>query len=191
VRIALAYLVRQGYRLDSLGADDYESIAEDLAQDSLVIIMRQLDTFRGDSRFTTWAYRIVINLVAEHFRRRAWHQRLDRFPAEGTDRAGGEEGPSQVAESREVWAVIEHVINHELTARQRHALVGRIFEEKPLVVLAEELATDKDNVYKLIHDARKRLKRALAAEGLADLEVRSPARVSEPTGDPRANDRGG
>jgi RNA polymerase sigma-70 factor (ECF subfamily) len=58
------------------------------------------------------------------------------------------------------------IIERELTARQRHALTGRIFDEKPLAVLADELGTNVDNVYKLLHDARKRLKRALVARGI-------------------------
>ncbi len=75
VRAALAYLARQGYSLEAFGADDPEALAEDFAQEALATILRQLHTFRGESRFTTWAYRIIINLIADDFRRRAWRRR--------------------------------------------------------------------------------------------------------------------
>jgi RNA polymerase sigma-70 factor, ECF subfamily len=172
VRAALAYLLRQGYPAAAFGADDFESLAEDFAQESLAIILRQLESFRAQSRFTTWAYRIVINLVADEHRRRAW--RRQSFD-ETTGGNGGPwtlaQGPEQDAEGREVRNLVKQVIQRDLTPRQRHALVGRYFEEKPLIVLADELGTNKDNVYKLIHDARKHLKRSLLAVGLTQADV--------------------
>jgi RNA polymerase sigma-70 factor (ECF subfamily) len=81
VRVALAYLVRQQYPLEAFGADSYESVAEDFAQEALAVILRQLDGFRGESRFTTWAYRIVINLMADEVRRRTWRRpAIERRP---------------------------------------------------------------------------------------------------------------
>jgi RNA polymerase sigma-70 factor (ECF subfamily) len=83
------------------------------------------------------------------------------------------------ADRSALWQLVDNIIQQELTPRQRAALVGRVFEEKPLIVLAEELSTSKDNVYKLLHDARMHLKRALMARGitvaeaLATLEGRS------------------
>jgi RNA polymerase sigma-70 factor (ECF subfamily) len=70
VRAALAYLLRQQYPAEALGADTYDAVAEDAAHNALVIILRDLDAFRGQSRFTTWAYRIVVNLLADEFRHR-------------------------------------------------------------------------------------------------------------------------
>jgi RNA polymerase sigma-70 factor (ECF subfamily) len=172
VRAALAYLARQQYSVEAFGADTYESVAEDFAHEALTIILRQLDTFRGDSRFTTWAYRIVVNLMADEVRRRTWR----RHPLEADGAARYEtpaSGVEAMAERQALRDVIRQIIDHDLTARQRQALVGRFFDEKPLVVLATELGTDKDNVYKLIHDARKNLKRALRKRGLTEAEVLS------------------
>lgn len=76
-----------------------------------------------------------------------------------------------LAERQVLWAVLAEIIREELTPRQRQALLGRIIAEKPLVVLAAELGTDKDAVYKLIHDARRHLRRALLARGLTTDEV--------------------
>jgi RNA polymerase sigma-70 factor (ECF subfamily) len=182
VRAALAYLARQQYPVEAFGADTYLSLAEDYAQEAVAIILRQLDTYRGASRFTTWAYSIVINLIADEMRRRCWRRRplpTDtealpdwRAPTLEQDVAG-------LAERRALWQLINDIIQRELTPRQRFVLVGRIFEEKPLIVLAEELGTNKDNVYKLLHDARKHLKRGLrehgitTADALAALQERS------------------
>lgn len=76
-----------------------------------------------------------------------------------------------LAERQTLWAVLAQIIREELTPRQRQALLGRIIAEKPLVVLAAELGTDKDAIYKLIHDARRHLRRALLARGLSAEEV--------------------
>lgn len=172
VRAALAYLARQRYPVEAFGADDYETVAEDFAQESLTIIMRQLGAFRGESRFTTWAYRIVINLIADEYRRRAWRRRPLAEAAElEASRWTATARPEANAERRAIWQLIEEIIRDELTPRQRKALVGRVVDGKPLVVLAEELHTNKDNVYKLLHDARRHMKRALQARGITEAEL--------------------
>ncbi|MDB5074054.1 MAG: polymerase sigma factor [Chloroflexi bacterium] len=174
LRAALAYLVRQQYPVEAFGADSYTSIAEDYAQEAFVIILRQLDTYRGDCRFTTWAYRIIINLIADEMRRRCWRRRplpedTEVYPRRRASVA--ENDVAALAERRALWQLIDAIIQQELTPRQRAALVGRLFEEKPLIVLADELGTNKDNVYKLLHDARKHLKRALQARGISAAEA--------------------
>jgi RNA polymerase sigma-70 factor (ECF subfamily) len=174
VRAALAYLVRQQYPVEAFGADTYMSIAEDSAQEAFAIILRQLDTYRGECLFTTWAYRIVINLIADEMRRRCWRRRPlpeDGEPAQGWRAPTPQQDVAAVADRRHLWQIIDDIIQKELTQRQRLALVGRIFEEKPLIVLADELATNKDAVYKLLHDARKHLKRALHARGITSADV--------------------
>jgi RNA polymerase sigma-70 factor (ECF subfamily) len=169
VRAALAYLLRQGYPISAFGADSYESLAEDFAQDAMVIILQQIDSFRGESRFTTWAYRIVVNLLADEYRRRAWrHRPLD--PELDTVLPSWH-GPQKTAERREIWSLVAAVIEHDLTPRQRQVLVARVVHEKPLVVIADELGTNKDNVYKLLHDARRHLRRALAERGVSEVDA--------------------
>jgi RNA polymerase sigma-70 factor (ECF subfamily) len=182
VRAALAYLARQQYPAEAFGADTYLSVAEDYAQEAFAVILRELHTYRGECRFTTWAYSIVINLIADEMRRRCWRRRPLPEETEGASHARASELRSDVAvtsDRRAIWDLITTIIQRELTPRQRSALIGRVFDEKPLIVIADELGTNKDNVYKLIHDARRHLKRALqeqgitAAEALAVVEGRS------------------
>jgi RNA polymerase sigma-70 factor (ECF subfamily) len=173
VRAALGYLVRQSHPVEAFGADSYASVAEDFAHDALAIILRDLDRFRGESRFTTWAYRIVINLMADEARRRTWrHHTLPENDGDAGNQASGVDAET-VAERQAMWDIVQQSIRHDLTPRQRQAMVGRFFESKPLVVLAGELGTDKDSIYKLIHDARKRLKRALRERGITEEEILS------------------
>lgn len=183
VRAALATLHRQGYPPDAFGADDYEAAAEEFAQEALVIILRQLDSFRGACRFTTWAYRIVINLVADEARRRAWrHQRLTDQP-EDVSRwpAAPHSRPEAIAEQRAVWEAVTQCIQQDLTPLQRRVLVGRLVEDKPLIVLADELATSKDAIYKVLHDARRHLKRSLLARGLSTAEALAAFAQEQPS----------
>ena len=172
VRAALAYLVRQRYPAETFGAESYATVAEDYAQESLLIILRQIDAFHGESRFTTWAYRIVVNLIADEARRRLW--RRQPLPEDGAGDTGRHTPADEVSmrvERHELGELVDRIIRDELTPRQRQALLGRMVEEKPLVVLAAELDTNKDNVYKLIHDARRHLKRALQEQGLTGADV--------------------
>ena len=174
VRAALAYLLRQQYPVEAFGADTYESVAEDYAHASFAIILERLDTFRAESRFTTWAYSIVVNLIADEMRRRAWRRRPLTPEGDGTRGAlisDHEPAVEMVAERRALWELVNGIIQRELTPRQRTALLGRIVDEKPLIVLADELGTNKDNVYKLLHDARKHLKRALSEQGVTEAEL--------------------
>jgi RNA polymerase sigma-70 factor (ECF subfamily) len=176
VRVALAYLARQPYPVAAFGADTYLSVAEDCAQEAFATILRRLNSYRGESRFTTWAYSIVINLIADEMRRRCWRRQPLPDDAEEVSRlrtTSPEHDVAATADRHLLWQSIHEIIQHDLTPRQRSALIGRVFEEKPLIVLAEELGTNKDNVYKLLHDARKHLKRRLEEQGVTTADALS------------------
>src|SRR5581483_1558571 len=140
--------------------------------ETLLIVLRQLDSFRGESRLTTWAYTVLVNLMADEQRRRAWrHRQLDDSSNQEKVPVAAQQSLERLAERHAVWAIVRDAIDHDLTARQRRVLIGRIFQQQPLVVLADELGTDKDNIYKVLHDARKHLKRALLSRGLTVAEA--------------------
>jgi RNA polymerase sigma-70 factor, ECF subfamily len=147
-------------------------LAEDLAQDALLTILEKLDTFRGESQFTTWAYAVALRGALGALRRKRWQERSAEAPEGRRQRPvwpledQRAHNPEQVAQQSELWQAIHRVIAQDLTVRQRTVLVGHVFQGVPLDILAEQLRTNRDNVYKILHDARKKLKQRLLQRGL-------------------------
>jgi RNA polymerase sigma-70 factor (ECF subfamily) len=152
--------------------EQVRELAEDLAQDALLTILEKLDTFRGESQFTTWAYAVALRGALGALRRKRWQERSAEAP-EGRRQLPvwpledqRSHNPEQVAQQSELWQAIHRVIAQDLTVRQRTVLVGHVFQGVPLDILAEQLRTNRDNVYKILHDARKKLKQRLLQRGL-------------------------
>lgn len=171
LRAVLVYLTRQRSDLSNYDYDDLHQMAEDWAQQALIQVLDKLDTFRGDSKFTTWAYRVAINLAAGSLRRKRWDDvSLEQMTeAEVPDLSLREDATTpapetQVAQSQ-IWEVIRHVIENELTDRQRTALTRIVFDGVPVEVVADQMNTNRNNIYKIVHDARKKLKRELEERG--------------------------
>jgi len=151
-----------------------EDLAEECAQESSLLIQSKLGQFRGDSQFTTWAYSIAIRVTLGELRRRRWQAtkieeaRLgDAMPGWPID----EPGPERSLEQRQAWALLSELIESALTELQRKALIAHAFQDMPLDLVAEWLGTNRNSLYKLIHDARKRLKAALLARGVTHREL--------------------
>lgn len=164
-------LVRSG-RLRQASAGTIEQIAEDCAQEALIGILRRLDDFRGDSRFTTWACKFAINGALVASRREARkHVSLDGLhePVDGRTWPGlvddATPDPDHQARRAEAWAVVRHVIDHELSDRQRVALTALVLDGLSLDELVRHWGSNRNAVYKLVHDARRRLKACLEARG--------------------------
>jgi RNA polymerase sigma-70 factor (ECF subfamily) len=138
---------------------ELEDVAMQSADDALVAILAKLDTYRGDSRFTTWAYKFALLEASVAMRRRAWQGREIPLDPEVwpllADRAGG---PDQAAEQRELLEALRDGIATALTAHQREVLVAVALNDVPIDVLAERLSTTRGALYKTIHDARRRLR---------------------------------
>ena len=175
------------HRSDLVGFDYLElrQFAEDWAQQSLIQILDHLDTFRGDSKFTTWAYRVAINLTAGELRRKQWNNlSLDKMSESESPELRRQEdtsvpSPEDQITRRQVWATIESVIQSDLTERQRTVLTRIIVEGVPVEVVADDLGTNRNNIYKLVHDARKKLRKALEDRGWSADEVLSAFAPSE------------
>jgi RNA polymerase sigma-70 factor (ECF subfamily) len=150
---------------------DLEDLALQAASDALVAILAKLSTYRGQSRFTTWAYKFALLEAATKARRRAWQGRevpLDDdgwalVPARGR-------GPAADAETAELLAAVSDAIATALTRHQRAVLVALTLQDVPIDVLAERLGTTRGALYKTLHDARRKLRAQLALQGLHPLE---------------------
>src|SRR5215208_1094796 len=148
----------------------------DFAQEALIKITGSLDSFRGESRFTTWAQKIAMNVALTELKRRRWHdvslqelfarrEAADRGPADTQLTA------EQLALQNTVLGELRRMIDEELTDRQREAVVAVILEEMPISEVAKRMATSQNALYKLLHDARKKLKRQMEAAGISLQEV--------------------
>src|ERR687889_750097 len=150
--------------------------AEDFAQEALIKITGKLDSFRGESRFTTWAQKIAMNVALTELRRRRWRDvsLQDLFAR----REGADRGPAdphltseQLALQNTVLEELRRMIDEELTDRQREAGGAGVLGEMAISEVARRMGTNQNALYKLLHDARKRLKRHMEAAGLSPQEV--------------------
>jgi RNA polymerase sigma-70 factor (ECF subfamily) len=150
-----------------VGREQLDDVAHQSAHDALVAVLAKLDDFRGESRFTTWAYKFALLEAGVKMRRRAWHDREVTLEPEGWP-ALADTGPSphHDAQMAELLAAVRDAIAGELTPHQRDVLVAITLNDVPIDVLAERLGTTRGALYKTLHDARRRLRACLAARGL-------------------------
>jgi len=150
-----------------LRGGDFDDLAQQSADDALLAIITKLDDFRGDSRFTTWAYKFALLEAAVKVRRHAWQGREIPLEAEGwrliADRRAT---PDQDAETSELLGAVGKAIEEKLTPHQREILVAITLNDVPIDVLAERLSTTRGALYKTLHDARRRLRASLSEQGL-------------------------
>lgn len=162
--------------LSSRGAVD-DGLVEDAAQDALVRILDRLEQFQGRSRFVTWATSIAIRVAMSELRRLRWRNISlnDVFAREDVPSRRAFEpttGPDVHAERAALLDAMHAAIRDELTERQRAALLAEL-KGMPQDEIARHLGSNRNAVYKLTHDARKRLKRVLEAAGYDAADVRA------------------
>jgi len=166
VRIARAEVGRRAPRLRLTGPE-LDDLAYQAAADAMIAITGKLGQFRGESRFTTWAYKFVIFEVSAKIGRHFWRHPDVPLDAEDWDRLPDRFGfdPAQEAEWRDLLAALRRAVDEELTARQRRIFVAIVLNGVPLDALVIELASNRNAIYKTLFDARRKLRAALAANG--------------------------
>ncbi len=173
-----ATLVRGlGYALASRSDVDEASL-EDFAQEAILKILAGLDSFRGESPFTTWAQKIAVREALTELRRRRWRDvSLDSITGSSdTDfipvtLADPSAGPEQQMMQRTLLETLRRLISEQLTDRQRQAMIAVYLHGMPLEEVARRMGTNRNALYKLLHDARQRLRRQLTREGLSPRDV--------------------
>ena len=157
---------------------------QDFAQDATLKVLDGLDSFRGESRFSTWAVKIAVHTAFTELRRRRWRDvSLDEIttppdeqdspsffiPSTLADPAIGSE---QQVMQHQVLGIMHNVIDNELTDRQRKALVAARLQGMSLAEVARQLGTNRNALYKLLFDARQKIKEGMLAQGLSTQDIR-------------------
>jgi RNA polymerase sigma-70 factor, ECF subfamily len=170
LRAARFELGRRRAALAHVRGEELDDLAVQAADDALVAVLAKLDSFRGESRFSTWAYKFALYEAAVRARRRAWQHRevvLDEEAWRGVgDHAAG---PAGRLDQAELLRAVTGLIETCLSPRQREVLLALAIQGVPIDVLAERTASTRGALYKVLHDARRKLRAELSAAGY-DLE---------------------
>jgi RNA polymerase sigma-70 factor, ECF subfamily len=166
LRAARFELNRRRESLAHVSRAEIGDLALQAADDALVAVLGKLDSFRGASRFTTWAYKFALLEAGVRARRRAWHDREVVLDEQAWP-ALADQGPSahRTLEDAELLRAIRDSVRRDLTPHQREVLTALALNEVPIDVLAERLGTTRGALYKTLHDARRKLRATLAAAG--------------------------
>ena len=172
VRIARSEARRRSGQL-AIAGPELDDLAYQAAADALMAITAKLGQFRGESRFTTWAYKFVIFEVSAKIGRHFWRHPSVPMDAEDWDRLPDRFGlePGREVEWRDLAEALRRAVDEELTQRQRRVFVAIFLNEVPLDALAAELGSSRNAVYKTMFDARRKLRAVLAANGYLDDET--------------------
>jgi RNA polymerase sigma-70 factor (ECF subfamily) len=167
LRAARFEINRRSGAMPHLRGGDLDDLAHQAAADAMVALLAKLDQFRGESRFTTWAYKFALLEAAVKLRRRSWQSReLPVEPEEWPELVAAADSPAREVENRELIEQVRTAMESELSPHQREVLVAVALNEVPIDVLAERKGTTRGALYKTIHDARRKLRAHLAEQDL-------------------------
>jgi len=162
----------------SPSSPQFESLVEEVTQETMLRVLDQLHTFEGRSQFTTWVHKIAIRIALTELRRKRWQDSSldemvdnEEMPVSPRILEDSRATPEQIAERADMMTRVRRVIDEELTERQRRALIMLGMQGMPMEEAARRLKTNRNALYKLLHDARLRLKQRLHTEGLDAQEV--------------------
>jgi RNA polymerase sigma-70 factor (ECF subfamily) len=158
----------------------FESLAENTAQETLLRVLNKLDTFEGRSQFTTWVHKIAIRIALTELRRKRWEnvsleglmEDEEHYAPAGL-MADSKPGPEAIVEGADLMMRIQRIIREELTDKQRQAMMAISVKGMPIEEVARRMGTNRNALYKLLHDSRLRLKHRLAREGLTPDDILS------------------
>jgi RNA polymerase sigma-70 factor, ECF subfamily len=166
-------LNRRGAALSHVRGEELDDLAVQAANDAMVALLAKLDSYRGASRFTTWAYKFALLEAGVKVRRRAWQGREvvlepEAWPTFADEGASVEQG----REAAELLSALQQAVREELTEHQREVFTALALNEVPIDVLAERLDATRGALYKTLHDARRKLRAQLEAAGHLEEERR-------------------
>ena len=166
------------YALSSRIKTDLEAQVEDFVQDAVLRILDKIDTFRGESQFTTWAQKVAVRVAFTEMRRQRWKDISleDLLPEDGGDvtplvLSDPSPDPEKRAGQNQLLEIIASILEEGLTERQRTGLLAVLQGGMPLEEVAQRLDTNRNALYKLLHDARKQMRDRMLEKGLTPEEV--------------------
>src|ERR687897_3349356 len=168
LRAAHAEAHRRHHRYPEIGGTELDDLCNQAADDAVLAVMSKLDGYRGASRFTTWAYAFAIFEVSVKLRRHAWRGRS--IPTADDDAtwnslAAGAEAAQSRLEWAELLRALRRAVGEELTPRQRDVFIAVALNDVEIDVMANQLNSTRGAIYKLLHDARRKLRRRLERDG--------------------------
>jgi RNA polymerase sigma-70 factor (ECF subfamily) len=171
LRIARHEVRRRSGHLQIAGPE-LDDVAHQAAADAMVAIIAKAGRFRGESRFTTWAYKFVIFEVSTKIGRHFWRNRTVAMDDEDWSRLPDRFGldPAHEAEWRDLVTALHEAVDDDLTDRQRQVFVAIVLNGASLDALVAELGSNRNAIYKMLFDARRKLRAALVAKGVVDIE---------------------
>ena len=176
----LRKLLKRGliYALSSRIKTDLEHQVEDFVQDAILRILDKLDTFRGESKFTTWAQKVAVRVAFTEMRRKRWKDVSieDLLPEDSGDftplvLSDPSPDPEKRATQASMLKMVEEILSEDLTDLQRTAILAIIHGGMPLEEVAQRMDTNRNALYKLLYDARKQMKNGLQAKGFSAEDV--------------------
>jgi RNA polymerase sigma-70 factor, ECF subfamily len=175
----LRIVLLRGLRYGMASYGVTEADLEDFVQEALLKTLDNLASYRGEALFTTWAQKIAARVALSELRRRRWrdvslqdllaeHEGSDFTPAVLTDQGPD---PAQIVLRRMMLEKVQRMIAEELTDKQQQAMTAVMQGGMPLQEVAVRMGTNRNALYKLLHDARQRLQKRMQREGLSPDEI--------------------
>ena len=157
---------------------DLDDFVEDIAQDSVMKILDKYDTFRGDSKFTTWAMKVAVREGYSELRKKRYkdisleqYSRYDPDEKDAVEIEHEQAGPDQLTHESMLVKKVMRIMEEELTDKQQKALQFLMIDQIPMTVVSEMMGSNRNAIYKLVHDARLKLKNRLEIEGIDPEEI--------------------
>lgn len=164
-------------RLDP-NSPESEALTEEVAQETLMNVLKYLDTFEGRSQFTTWVHKIAVRAALTELRRVRWREvplpemtMEDEADTSYREMPDPQANPEEQVLRAEMMKRVNRIIMNELTDKQRQALMAVAMQGMPLEEAARRMGTNRNALYKMMHDARLRLKKRMEREGMTPQEV--------------------
>jgi RNA polymerase sigma-70 factor (ECF subfamily) len=158
----------------------FGALAEEVAQETLLRVLAHLDSFEGRSQFTTWVQKIAVRQAFSDLRRRRWRdvplpemQAGNDADPEWREMPDPQPDPETIAERSDLLRRVNRLISKELTEKQRQAVYALAVQGLPIEIVAGQMRMKPNSLYKLLHDARRRIKRCLEREGLTSEQILS------------------